>query len=151
MMNQKLLWIVCLTLYVTGCGKVFNPYHSEYMCPDVYKGKCATMDEAYEESFEDNELVLERQDCKDCDKQTQKNKREQPSENKTYTYKDKLFTEIAAIIDEPETPVLVPPKVSRVLIISYTDDDEETFFGYRHVYFITDKPRFTYEPNMEAF
>lgn len=141
-----------LTLFVTGCGKVFNPYHSEFMCPDVYKGKCANMDEAYQESFEDNELVLERQgDCKDCEKQTKKSKDRPPVEDKTYTYKDKLFTEIAAIIDEPETPVLIPPKVSRVLIINYTDDDEETFFGYRHVYFITDKPRFTYETNMEAF
>lgn len=142
---KHILFITCLLSFLTlGCGKVFNPYKSDYMCPDVYKGKCATMDQAYEESFGQNEMVINQNgDCKDCDKKSKKGPATKADAG--YTYKDKLYRELTSLIDEPETPVVIPPKVGRVLILNYTEDNDETFYGYRHIYFIADKPRFTYK------
>ena len=142
---MKTIHILCIvSILFMGCGKVFNPYKSDYMCPDVYKGKCATMDQAYEESFSENEMVINQNgDCKACDKKSKKGAATQTDEG--YTYKDKLYRELSNLIDEPETPVVIPPKVGRVLILNYTEDNDETFYGYRHIYFIVDKPRFTYK------
>ena len=140
---KPILMLFIVSMFTMGCGKVFNPYKSDYMCPDVYKGKCATMDQAYEESFSENEMVINQSDCKDCDK---KNKKEAATKTDAgYTYKDKLYRELSSLIDEPETPVVIPPKVARVLILNYTEENDETFYGYRHIYFIADKPRFTYK------
>ena len=134
---KKIIPIICvLHVFLTiGCGKIFNPYKSEYMCPDVYKGKCATMDEAYQESFGQNEMVISgKKGCGDC----QKNQPEIPA----YNYKNSSYRDRSAVIDDPEAPKLIPARVARVLITNYTEENDATYYGYRHIYFIVDQPRF---------
>jgi conjugal transfer pilus assembly protein TraV len=128
-------------LFLTGCAgsELFNPYDDEFMCPEVGYGKCATMDQAYQESYEaheENEMVLTARTEEGAPETT---------ENPEYHYRDRLFREMASVIEESDTPLLLPPKISRVLVLNYSDD-EETFYSSRHIYFISKGPQWILTP-----
>lgn len=145
--------VLTIILFLTGCAgsEVFNPYDDEFMCPDVGYGKCATMDQAYQESYEvhaENEMVLtpykeegaEEKEITDTEEGT-----EEKTENPEYKYRDRLFKKMTSVIEDSETPLLSPPKVARVLVLNYSDD-EDTFYSSRHIYFIAKDPQWVLTP-----
>ncbi len=142
-MVRKLLLIITVFLFM-GCSKIFNPYESEFMCPDVPVGKCADMDEAYQESLDhENELVIKKKKCIGPDCKKNKNEYAKKKQDVDYHYKDRLYETYAQLLDSKDkTPLLVPPKTVRTLIIYYPDDNGKVLFGNRFVYFMVGEPKF---------
>ena len=53
-------------------------------------------------------------------------------------YQKALYKELTGLIDSPETPVIAPSKVMRVMILPYKNGN--TLYMNRYVYFIADEP-----------
>lgn len=113
---KRILSLSLLALTVAGC---LNPYASEFSCPETDLGKCVSVTDAYQES-RGAEGGSERSDSED--------------------YREALFDRLAGLLDEPETPLVVPPKVMRVLMLPYEGQEEELYL-FRYAYIFTDRPR----------
>ncbi len=62
-------------------------------------------------------------------------------EEKNYNrYRSALYDKFSGLLKEPQTPIVAPPKVMRVLLLPYTGQENE-FYMLRYVYFFVDKPR----------
>jgi conjugal transfer pilus assembly protein TraV len=55
-------------------------------------------------------------------------------------YRSALYDKFNGLLKEPQTPIVAPPKVMRVLLLPYTGQENE-FYMLRYVYFFVDKPR----------
>ena len=149
-----LAFAVSFTL-LTGCAALISGYNSEFQCPDTDKGKCVSVKTAYEESLhgqEENPLVKEKQ-CDGCNTSAQQpsmhNGSAQEEQEPEYSYRDALFKKLSSMIGQPSTPLVVPPHVMRVLILSYTGSDNE-LFTYRYVYFFATEPEWVISTSKEA-
>jgi conjugal transfer pilus assembly protein TraV len=134
---------------LTGCTTLVSPYSTAFQCPDSDKGKCVSVKTAYDESIEENPLVKEST-CDECDGKEEK-KDGGKSKNASvrrdvnilkYNYQDSLYKKMTSILEQPETPLVIPPDVMRVLIPSYTGADNE-LFSARYVYFFVTEPRWS--------
>jgi conjugal transfer pilus assembly protein TraV len=165
---------LCLTILVSllfalfsGCSAIVSPYNSQFQCPETDNGKCVSVQTAYKESI-DNPLVKSNPDsttrpgdkkdkppCETCGNQ-QKDQPEtirkpdvSPSRDSKYQYQGALYRKLASLIEQPSTPIVVPPDVVRVLILSYTGSENE-LFSYRYVYFFATEPEWIISTTKEA-
>lgn len=144
---RRLLFIP-IALLLGGCS-IFNPYSSEFSCPEGYKGKCISVTGAYNEAKAGVEHETGSGDQKNDDK---KNVDAGPEtvESRNYSaYKASLYQRFDDLLKEPRTPIVAPPKVMRVLLLPYRGQDNE-FYAMRHVYFFVDEPRWILGDSVEA-
>ena len=143
-------FFLCI-LFLSGCSALVSPYSTTFQCPDSDKGKCVSVQTAYNESVEDNPLVREQAnvECEACEDGNIE--KENPDEHRMskasskaleYNYQDSLYKKMTAILDQPETPLVIPPEVIRVMIPSYTGSDN-ALYGSRYVYFFVTEPRWS--------
>ena len=136
-----------MLFFTTGCASVFNPYDSEFQCPDTDKGRCVSIPKAYEMSVSgddpENTNGSESKRPGAGGKLTKTAHQASNSEDGTvdikYDYLNQKYEKMAELIGKPATPLVVPPDVVRVLILSYTGNDNN-LFGYRYVYFFATEP-----------
>jgi len=136
-----------LFLWTAGCASVFNPYDSEFQCPDTDKGQCVSIPKAYEMSVsgaDHRSATGDQSQGQGADvKLTKASPETKNPEGATpdirYDYLNRKYEKMAGLIGKPATPLVVPPDVVRVLILSYTGNDNN-LFGYRHVYFFATEP-----------
>jgi len=143
--------------YLTGCSALVSPYSTTFQCPDSDKGKCVSVKTAYDESVDANPLV-KNPPCEDCKKAKQDHDEKQkadteafsqPLVNKVkYKYEDSLYKKLTSIIEQPDTPIVIPPDVVRVLIPSYTGTNNE-LFSTRYVYFFATDPQWSISTTKE--
>lgn len=147
--------LAVLLFLTTGCAKVFNPYNSEFQCPSADEGQCMSIPDAYETSISgENPLP---QSCKEKLKRSRSASSEKTlpaasgleADSVKYNYLSKKYEKITALIGNPVTPVVVPPDVVRVLLLSYTGEDND-LFGYRYIYFFASKPKWLLSSGSEA-
>ncbi|MDY0227718.1 MAG: TraV family lipoprotein [Desulfomicrobium apsheronum] len=119
-MRLRTMLLLLLVLPMAGC---MNPYASKFACPDPDNGKCVSMEDAYTES------MASRLDPARPQRQADSSE-----------YQDALLGRIAGLLREPETPVVVPPKVMRVLMLPYEGEGNELFM-LRYAYIFTEPPR----------
>jgi len=122
--------VMLVATLVAGCstvGEAINPYSSSFNCKMTESGKCITMTGAYKQS-------LQPKDSKDDRKW--KEKAGDPDTLQA-TYQGSLYKKLSGLLEEPETPVIAPPKVMRVLLLPYKGTDKELFM-YRYAYFVVD-------------
>jgi type IV conjugative transfer system lipoprotein TraV len=125
--------IVSISLFVvfilcfTGCA-VFNPYSDEFQCPNVDKGECISMQNAYEKSISseqdntDDESLQRDDECTDCaetGKSTTDTQKE-TTKNAGYNYQKSLYNKMISLIQNSRSPMVAAPDVMRVLIMAYT-------------------------------
>ena len=157
-------------LLFSACSTLISGYNSEFQCPNTDKGKCVSVKEAYRESVggtENNPLVKEKPEargedknhCSNCDREAEASGQQEVSpaqrsglpavhsqaggdENQQpeYSYRDALYKKLSSTIGKPSTPLVVPPEMVRVLILSYTGSNNE-LFSYRYVYFFATEPK----------
>ena len=111
--------ILCLLL-VAGC----SPYASKFNCPDTDPGKCVPVEQAYLES-----------------KGAWGPKHAAESEAALEAYRTGLFQRMAGLLEEPDAPLVVAPKVMRMLFLPYRGAENELYMP-RYTYFFVDEPRF---------
>ena len=148
-----------------GCAT--TPYRSKFQCPGGYAGQCESIQQAYKDSIHNfdprlydekwvkREKEWERkhaalirarkqagEDIKTIDERLKEHKKGS-STNETL-YREKLFKELKDLLSEPEKPIVVPPKVVRVLVLSTLakeSRDREIFISPRYIFFMLDRPR----------
>jgi conjugal transfer pilus assembly protein TraV len=124
-----------LGFLLCGCSAVLNPYQSSFNCPDTENGKCVSVQSAYRESL--NPLVKsEGEGCTDCGKERPAETVASPEEQR---YRAALLSRLTGLLREPETPMVAPPQVMRVLLLPYKGDGGELFMP-RYAYFFVDRP-----------
>ena len=117
---MKKCFVLLLLLFLFGCASVFNPYESQFQCPPTDLGKCMPIKEAYEESLKHSQSAAEGSALEGL-------------------YAEEKFKLLKELIEEPEPPVVKPPKILRVLILSYVGEENE-LYGWRYVYLMIDSP-----------
>jgi len=129
----KFLLIGISLLCLTACAGTLNPYQGEFECPQAEKGKCVSIQQAYQES------IISFDDKKKTKKTTGK---EEPLYNEIETkYTTELFGKLSSLLKEPKSPLVVPPKVVRVMILPYQSGEGKEFYSARYVYVIVEEPR----------
>ena len=116
-MSIRFILLALLAVPLAGC--MLNPYASDFNCPETDNGKCVSVADAYNES---RGMAVTGQGLG------------------AGLYQDAYFGRMAGLLNEPETPLVVPPKVMRVLMLPYEGQDEELYL-YRYAYIFTDRPR----------
>lgn len=162
---MKKCLIIIAMLYLWGCGAILNPYKEDFSCPDYDKGKCIKVEGAYKESLQNrkNNTLSEKENkaaCEKCRKDAKNNNAAEdtyctacfPSEttepeNKHITteasatiYQKAVNKKLATMLKLPNTPLISPPQVLRVLVLPYKGDMNELYM-MRYVYLLIDDPQ----------
>lgn len=111
-----------------GCGPILNPYHEDFHCKAPSgDGHCRDTPTAYRKAVSDPAWDFDRPVSppgKDLKNPAGDPRRE------VEAGRDKL---LAGLLAEPKAPLLLPPKVLRVLLLPYRGEDGELFMA-RYVY-----------------
>ena len=151
LVHGKLILIAALLLSLSGCAylgdKLLNPYSSEFQCPLADKGECIKLKDAYEKSLRQGAEQKAEQEAKQTAEQAalkEINIREEaggnPPQDQETRYQGEVFKKLADLLSEPETPVIVAPKVMRVLFLPYKADGNVLMMP-RFAYFFLDEPQ----------
>lgn len=129
-----LLFAVSLILF--GCGAVFNPYQSQFECPQAEKGKCVGISEAYKESL--NSTVNGTYNVYEEIYGKRGEMLLTPTEER---YIESLYQKLTDLLKEPNTPVVMPPKVVRVLVLPYSEESNKALYSSRYIFVLVDEPK----------
>lgn len=162
------LFVIIALFAICSCATV--PYSNKFQCPCTYSGLCESIQTAYQDSvhnfnpelFDKNwvkkqrkwekknaELIRARKKAgiktETVDEKLAKfhNATSSTHSDSGYDYRKELFDELKELLSEPEKPIVVPPKVVRVLVLSTLAKDtyEKIFVSPHYVYFMLDQPR----------
>jgi conjugal transfer pilus assembly protein TraV len=162
---KRLFLLAMAAVLVSGCS-LLNPYKSDFACPDYDRGKCAHVEDAYKESLKgkrDNKATVEERAaaCRKCREQAEKSNLPvdvlcsscagRPEKgagasfdhgaSKTDTlYQREVNKKLTGMLKKPNTPLLAPPKIMRVLMLPYKGDGNELYM-MRYIYLMADEPR----------
>lgn len=144
-MRINLIGILLATFFASGCATLLNPYESEKQCPETFNGKCASLEESYLESFRrSDEAWAKVESYPETWDEDEKPDKASKQNSQAEQYANTLFGEMTKLIKQPETPIVAPPKVMRVLILPYSaDENERNLYMERWVYILLDGPRWT--------
>jgi len=148
-MDARILTILSLCLIGFSLAAC-SPYSQEFSCPATYNGVCEPIKDAYQDSI--NGIDPRQFDAKWKEHQARwkedhkglisARKAARPEANGTGEapgYRQVLFQELKDLIERPQTPVVIPPRVERVLVLSFAQG--KLFVAPHYVYFMVDEPR----------
>ncbi len=121
MERYKHLLTILVLLGLSACApleKAVNPYEEDFKCrASDETGKCIDTSSAYKEA---RYSVIEEP--------------LQPGvPTPSVSESDQRYQVIAGLLEEPQKPILQPPKIMRVLLLPYEGEGEELFMT-RYVY-----------------
>ena len=103
-----------LPILLTGCGAALNPYHEDFNCQTPEEsGHCVDTRTAYEEAISFNLPIEEK-------------------ESSEKAVEAARLERVAQLLKEPEAPMIVPPRILRVLILPYKGNGD--LFMARYAY-----------------
>jgi len=129
--------IIVVLFMLSGC-QTLNPYDEDSDCPDPFGGDCVSMTDAYRRSKANPTNAIDPRHDSPLIKDRPQNA-PVPLTGGDYAYKNELYQEIAGLVQQPITPVRIPAKNMRVLILGYQQEDR--FYSHRYVFFESDQPR----------
>ena len=148
--NKLLILYVVLILFMCGCHSVFNPYDDSFQCPEINEGTCTSIPDAYHQSVSGKTNI--DSECKECMEQSLEENFDPPvsppMENQKSLYQEKKFEKLNSLIQSEAPPMVVPPEVVRILVLSYTGMENE-MFGYRYIYFFATQPSWALSAGIE--
>ena len=157
--------MLAVSICLASCS-IVNPYENNFSCPDTFHGKCISVTGAYNQALREKPEELSRQEgintciggnCKGADD----NLASTPSGklpvtaiaagDKNYNaYKDSLYRRLDNLLQEPQTPVVAPPKVMRIRFLPYKGQDGELVMTH-DVFFFADEPKWILGNDIEAY
>jgi conjugal transfer pilus assembly protein TraV len=162
-MKKCLIIITMLCLW--GCGAILNPYKDNFSCPDQDKGKCIKVEGAYKESLQKKKTntLNDKENKAACEKCRKEAKNNNVSEDTYCTacsasesnkpgnkrianqssetmYQNAVNKKLATMLRQPNTPLIAPPQVMRVLVLPYKGDMNELYM-MRYIYLLIDDPK----------
>lgn len=121
--TAKISLLMACCWLLTGCA-LFNPYQGDFECPRSEKGKCQSIKASYDESLDSLK-----------DPANSRGRDAAGAGDAEDTYKQEVFKKLSGLLKQPETPMVAPPKVIRVLMLPYKGDARELYMQ-RYVYII---------------
>ena len=162
---MKKCLIIITVLYLWGCGAILNPYKDNFSCPDQDKGKCIKVEGAYKESLQKKKTntLNEKENktaCEKCRKEAKNNNvsedtyctacstseinksgnNRRTTESSETMYQRAVNKKLATMLKAPNTPLIAPPQVMRVLVLPYKGDMNELYM-MRYIYLLIDDPK----------
>jgi len=148
------IFLAILSLGFSGCAsKIMNPYSEDFSCPQTEKGKCVPIKQAYLESlqqqgkqdflFMPTPSVEEKQKGNEASFSMQNIFPQDPFFETYSKYNEALMQKLQQMLENPKTPVLIPPQVVRVLILPYAVE-RDSFYGERYAYIIVEGPQWVF-------
>jgi len=162
---MKKCLIIITVLYLWGCGAILNPYKDDFSCPERDKGKCIKVEGAYKESLQkkSGNILNDKENkmaCEKCRKEAKNNnvsedtyctacstsEANQSGNNRKTTessetiYQRAVNKKLATMLKQPNTPLIAPPQVMRVLVLPYKGDMNELYM-MRYIYLLIDDPK----------
>ncbi|MFH7319284.1 TraV family lipoprotein [Desulfurivibrio sp. D14AmB] len=125
--------ILALAVSAGGCAKILNPYEENFVCrAPGDDGRCLDTPTAYQEaitanSFDDPVTPPPANDS------ASENQASAPAKTPRQEAQAIRYRLLSDLLNEPQTPLLEPPKVLRVLLLPYRGSDDELFMA-RHVF-----------------
>lgn len=150
MKNLVKIFLVAAALQLQACASLF-PYEDKFACerPDNL-GKCVSATQAYEEittgksAGEHMQPYSEQDDSehKHTDESVQAPDDTPKASDIGYDrYLDANYSEVAALIDEPITPLVKPVMTAEMLVMPYSDSPK-VLKGERFINVIVEDPTF---------
>lgn len=128
--------LLTVSFILFGCGAAFNPYESQFECPQAEKGKCVGIPEAYKESL--NSTVNGTYNVYEEIYGKRGEMLLTPTEER---YVESLYQKLTDLLKEPNTPVVMPPKVVRVLVLPYSEESNKALYSSRYIFVLVDEPK----------
>ncbi|MFZ5571300.1 MAG: TraV family lipoprotein [Thermodesulfobacteriota bacterium] len=150
-MKQMFLAVtgLCLLILSGGCQAVFNPYDDAFQCPEMDEGACTSIPDAYQQSLTNGSPKDGCDTCSEKAAMPEGNTAEPPPPDARSIYQEKRFERFKSLIQADRPPVAAPPEVVRVLVLSYTGQENE-LFGFRYIYFFATEPSWLLSTGMET-
>ena len=127
-LNATLLFLS--TILLAGCGPILNPYEEHFKCKaPAEDGKCLDTPSAYLEARYPEPAPGTADTCADCPKGVLA----ATTPPTTISPHHARYRLLADLLEEPEKPLLRPPKILRVLMLPYEGESGELFMT-RYVY-----------------
>jgi conjugal transfer pilus assembly protein TraV len=156
---------MAMSICLAGCS-IISPYENDFSCPDTFHGKCISVTGAYNEALRKKpEDVSSKEEINTCIGGVCKGEEDDFTESKAgkllvtpivaeekyyNAYKESLYKRLDHLLREPQTPVVAPPKVMRILFLPYKGQDGE-FNMTHYVYFFADDPKWILGDSIEAY
>ena len=161
-MMQRPILLIATSLCLAACS-IVNPYANDFSCPDTFHGKCISVTGAYNQDIREKPEEISRDEMNTCIGGECRGANEKSADAKpanlpkmevagtSYNrYKDSLYRRLDHLLREPETPVVAPPKVMRILFLPYRGGEGE-FVMTHHVFFFADDPKWVLGNDLEAY
>ncbi|HHR0220987.1 TPA: TraV family lipoprotein [Escherichia coli] len=135
---------------LSGCSLL--PYHNDFACKlENGYGKCISSDDAYTEATTGVDMghaITEDGVADDpkgsAAKTAATNQAASTKADPSYQlYRDRVYKQMAQLVEAPQTPVVRQPTVVRTLILSYSPGlDDQTAYMPRYVFTMLNGPKF---------
>lgn len=120
---KAILTICAATLILSGCGTILNPYHEEFSCKAAADGgACVDTMTAYADA-----QVTEPADNRPPKPSMSLDGMIGPESTARAVYEDRYYRRLAGLLEEPQVPMIEPPKIMRVLLMPYKGEGGELF------------------------
>lgn len=148
----NLMMVVSVSSLFAGCA--LNPYQEETSCPlgKNGMGKCISTMDAYEEAVtgvsKGTVIIGQTNDADNTDAQTLESDARIAGriEQAQIAYHQAVYKKMRALIEDGQTPVMVPPKQRRTFITAHTVDDDRLFIDQHFIYYIEKGARWSLVP-----
>ncbi|OGR04877.1 MAG: hypothetical protein A2511_16025 [Deltaproteobacteria bacterium RIFOXYD12_FULL_50_9] len=159
-------FVLVAGLTLSGCGTVgnaLNPYKEDFRCKTSDEaGNCVDTKTAYDDakgliSLGNNKgKGKENNDCAggDCGKAGQTERKNNWDKKQTSlsqgeaAYQDAQYQKLADMLEKPQTPIMKPPKLMRVLMLSYQVPDE--LYMPRHIYLKVEEAKWIFGSDIQV-
>jgi conjugal transfer pilus assembly protein TraV len=158
--NALLIAVGLLAALTSGCSTI-GVYDSEFSCPKAYNGRCISVSGAYDlakkghddpEHDPDDDRGKKKESVQSRKKQVETEQAEAVAvaeESAHTSYKESLYRRFDGLLKEPDTPMVAPPQVMRILLLPYKGEGNELFMP-RYVYMFVDEPRWVLGDSLVA-
>ena len=135
----KCAYVTALAIGLSACASTFSSYDSNFSCKNSDHGGCEHPMVAYEKARSmAAQYPSDAIGDDDLDSAL-------PAGDRAYDgYKDALYGELETLVRGPGTPIIVPAKTVRTLILPYTDpsNGDQRLYMPRYVFTVLEEARF---------
>ena len=158
--RMQMVWVFLPLLFslsvLTGCSGTLMPYESSFQCPGGYNGICESIDDAYQDSvsgidprqfdekWKEKKEAWEESHSELIEARNRMTKGMHDTDQhiNSASYRQSYLRKLQDLMEAPETPVLVPPKVIRILVLPRTFEEKRSLVGSHYLFSqLEDRPR----------
>lgn len=135
----KAIILVPSMFAMSACASVFSSYESDFSCKNSDFGNCESPMQAYNRAIGAHTDPAAQVVTPDGEHDHHHAEKQTDFEG----YQNAVYGEVAELVKEPDTPILVAPKTVRTLVMPYSDPNKsDRLYMPRYVYSILEDSKF---------